>query len=254
MYEPGKILYAGGGGDPSSNLPHDADAAAPTATAETIDLTAGSPQWRSTDDMHFPRRHMNATILPDGKVLVTGGVSAGGFNTLSSAVHAAEVWDPATGHWTELASASRDRGYHSVALLLPDATVLAGSGGDADDPVTGAAYPAERNHEIYHPPYLFMGARPVISTAPDVVGYGQTFVVSSPNARQITDVRWIRLGSVTHAFNANQRANRLAFVTAEGQLTVTSPTGPTLAPPGHYLLFILNRNGVPSDGRVVRIQ
>jgi len=254
MYEAGKILYAGGGGDPSSNLPHDTDASAPTATAETIDLTAASPQWQSTDDMHFPRRHLNATILPDGQVLVTGGVSAGGFNTLSSAVHEAEAWNPATGHWTELASSVKDRGYHSVALLLPDATVLAGSGGNADDPTSGAAYPDERNHEIYHPPYLFKGARPVISAAPDVVGYGQTFTVSSPNAAQIAETRWIRLGSVTHAFNANQRANRLGFVAGQGQLTITSPAGPTLAPPGHYLLFILNRNGVPSDGKVLRIQ
>ena len=254
MYEPGKILYAGGGGDPSSNQPLDTDASAPTATAETIDLAAASPQWRSTDDMHFARRHLNATILPDGDVLVTGGVSAGGFNTLSSAVHAAEEWDPATGHWTELASALKDRGYHSVALLLPDATVLAGSGGDADDPISGVAYPAERNHEIYRPPYLFRGARPEISAAPDAVGYGQTFTVASPSARQIVAVRWIRLGSVTHAFNANQRANRLPFVPADGQIAITAPTSPRLAPPGHYLLFILNRNGVPSDGKVVRIQ
>jgi hypothetical protein len=254
MYEAGKILYAGGGGDPSSNLPHDTDASAPTATAETIDLTSAAPQWRSTDDMHFPRRHMNATILPDGKVLVTGGVSAGGFNTLSSAVHAAEVWDPATGHWTVLASAARDRGYHSVALLLPDATVLAGSGGDAEDPVTGAPFPAERNHEIYRPPYLFKGTRPVITNAPSVVGYAQAFTVASPNARQVTDVRWIRLGSVTHAFNANQRANRLAFVATDSTLSITPPANPNLAPPGHYLLFVLNRNGVPSHGQVVRIQ
>jgi galactose oxidase len=254
MYEPGKILYAGGGGDPSSNLPHDTDASAPTATAETIDLTSPAPQWRATADMHFPRRHLNATILPDGTVLVTGGVSAGGFNTLSSAVHAAEVWDPATGHWSVLASAAKDRGYHSVALLLPDATVLAGSGGDAEDPGTGAPFPTERNHEIYQPPYLFKGARPVITSAPSVVGYGQVFTVESPNARQITDVRWIRLGSVTHAFNANQRANRLAFVAAEGALGITAPVSPDLAPPGHYLLFVLNRNGVPSQGTVVRIQ
>ena len=240
MYEAGKILYAGGGGDPRSNLPHDADASSPTATAEIIDLNAPAPQWRSTDDMHSPRRRLNATILPDGRVLVTGGVSAGGLNPLSSAVHMAEEWDPATGHWTEFASAAKDRGYHSVALLLPDATVLAGSGGDADDPGTGLAYPAERNHEIYHPPYLFKGARPIFrgagagaagagagaggaAAAPSIVGYGQAFTVSTPNARQITEVRWIRLGSVAHAFNTNQRANRLDFTKGDNTLAVMAP-------------------------------
>jgi hypothetical protein len=141
-----------------------------------------------------------------------------------------------------------------VALLLPDATVLAGSGGDADDPNSGVAYPAERNHEIYRPPYLFKGARPVIVGSPGEVGYGQTFTVSTTNARQIVDVRWIRLGSVTHAFNANQRANRLDFGARDGALTITTPASPSLAPPGHYLLFILNRNGVPSNGKVIRIR
>jgi galactose oxidase-like protein len=254
MYEPGKILYAGGGGDPRSNEPHDTDAATPTATAETIDLNASAPQWQSTGDMHFARRHLNATILPDGRVLVTGGVSAGGFNTLASAVHAAEVWDPATGQWTELAAAARDRGYHSVALLLPDATVLAGSGGDAEDPGSKAPYPAERNHEIYRPPYLYKGARPIITGSPGSVGYGQTFTVTSPNSSQIVAVRWIRLGSVTHAFNANQRANTLEFTRGSGSLAVDAPASPNLAPPGHYLLFILNRNGVPSEGKVVGIR
>ena len=75
---------------------------APTETAEIIDINTnvGSPHWTSTDPMHFPRRHLNATVLPNGQVLVTGGTSAGGFNTLSGAVHAAEAWDPTSGHWT----------------------------------------------------------------------------------------------------------------------------------------------------------
>jgi galactose oxidase len=67
-------------------------------------------------------------------------------------------------------------------------------------------------------------------------------------------VRWIRLGSVTHAFDANQRANALTFTRASGQVRVTAPANARRAPPGHYLLFLLNRNGVPSAGRVVRVQ
>jgi Glyoxal oxidase N-terminus. len=131
MYETGKILYAGGGGylqwgSPDPKFPD------PTPTAEIIDLNnLTTPHWVSTDPMHFARRHLNATILPDGQVLVTGGTSAGGFNTLAGAVHAAEVWDPTTGHWTQLASNAIDRAYHSVSLLLPDGTVLHGGSGDA---------------------------------------------------------------------------------------------------------------------------
>src|SRR5437899_3290584 len=81
MYEPGKNLYAGGGEDP------------PTNTAEVIDVTDASPDWRYTGSMAYARRHMNATILPTGDVLVTGGTSAPGFNNFAGAVHVAELWN-----------------------------------------------------------------------------------------------------------------------------------------------------------------
>jgi hypothetical protein len=254
MYETGKILYAGGGGYLQWSSP-DPKAAAPTATAETIDLNSASPQWASTDAMHFARRHLNATILPDGQVLVTGGTSAGGFNTLSGAVHAAEVWDPKTGHWTQLASNAIDRAYHSVSLLLPDGTVLHGASGDAAVPGSTDQYPRQTNSEIFRPPYLFKGTRPTITSLSQTsVGYGQKFTVNTPNGLQVTDVRWIRLGSVTHAFDANQRANTLSFTKTASAVKVTAPTTGKRAPPGHYLVFILNRNGVPSVGKVIKVQ
>jgi Domain of unknown function (DUF1929)/Kelch motif len=205
--------------------------------------------------MNFARRHLNATILPNGQVLVTGGTSAGGFNTLSGAVHAAEVWDPKTGHWTQLASNAIDRAYHSVSLLLPDGTVLHGGSGDAQAPGSGDLYPRQTNSEIFRPPYLFKGARPTITSLSQTsVGYGQKFTVNTPNGLQITDVRWIRLGSVTHAFDANQRANTLSFTRTATTVKVTAPTNGKLAPPGHYLVFVLNRNGVPSVGKVIKVQ
>jgi galactose oxidase len=254
MYETGKILYVGGGGDLNRSTT-DPKSSAPTATAETIDLNLTAPTWRSTAPMHFARRQLNATILPDGKVLVTGGTSAGGFNTLSGAVRAAEVWNPQTGAWTQLAGNSVDRAYHSVSLLLPDGTVLHGASGDANVPLTTQPYPAQRNHEIFRPPYLFKGARPTVtSLSKTTVGYGETFTVTTAAAAQITKVRWIRLGSVTHAFDANQRANTLTFSRGSGIVRVTTPSNARQAPPGHYLLFLLNRNGVPSTGRIVRVR
>jgi hypothetical protein len=258
MYEPGKILYAGGGGHTGWGQSPDPDATQPTATAEIIDLNHGSPAWQNTGPMSVRRRHLNSTILPDGQVLITGGTQGGGFVDFSeaNAVKAAEVWNPATGQWTTLASNSVVRVYHSVSLLLPDATVLHGASGNAQAIQGGnlVDIPDEANHEIFSPPYLFKGARPTIASAPSTVGYGQTFTVATPNAAQITDVRWIRLGSVTHAFDMNQRANTLTFTRTSTGVDVTAPASPNLAPPGHYQLFILNRNGVPSTGKVVRIQ
>jgi len=248
MYDTGKILYVGGGGD--LNWPtNDPKAPAPTATAETINLIGIGPHWTSAASMHYPRRHLNATILPDGMVLVTGGTSGGGFNDLSASVHAAEVWDPQTNRWTELASNSINRAYHSVSLLLPDGSVLHGASSDA------AGYPRQPSHELFHPPYLYKGARPTItSLSKSTLTYGEILTVTTPYAAQITDVRWIRLGSVTHAFDASQRANTLKFARASGQVRVTMPLNGRQAPPGHYILFLLNRNRVPSAGTMVQVR
>jgi hypothetical protein len=141
------------------------------------------------------------------------------------------------------------RGYHSIALLLPDARVLIAGGGHPDPP--GGA--AQENAEIYSPPYLFKGPRPTITTAPSQLVYGQPVSVQTPDAQSITGVTLIRLGSVTHAFNQNQRIVRLPFTAAPGSLSVTVPSNTNVAPPGHYMLFLLNNNGVPSVARIVQL-
>jgi galactose oxidase len=234
MYRPGKILYAGGGRT--------------TNTAETIDLNEAKPIWRWTGSMAYARRHLNATILPDGTVLVTGGTSGTGFSDEALAVHAAELWDPNTGTWTTLASNAVDRVYHSTTLLLRDGRVLHTGSGDAA---------GNTNHfdaEIFSPPYLFNGSRPSTTKGPSTVNYGEVFFVGTLDPAAIARVTWVRLGSVTHAFDSNQRFNELSFTPTTGGLNVTAPASPNLAPPGHYLLFVLNGKGVPSTGRIIRIK
>jgi galactose oxidase len=266
MYDVGKILYVGGGGMKNwggGDWP-DFKSDKPTETAEIINLNDASPTWQSTGSMAFARRHMNATILPDGQVLATGGTRGGGTSILvnidpSLAVHEAELWNPGTGQWTTLSANDRNhmRLYHSVAMLLPDGTVLTGSSGDAMTVAPNGSLipvPPERNHEIFSPPYLFKGSRPKITAAPATVSYGQTFSVATPNAGQVTAVRWIRLGSVTHAFDSGARANTLSFTRTSTGVDVDAPGRPELAPPGFYLVFILNRNGVPSEGKIVQVQ
>jgi hypothetical protein len=234
MYDVGKILYVGGGRT--------------TNTAEIINLNQASPAWRWTGSMAFQRRHHTANVLPTGEVLVTGGSSGTGFNDFSLGVHAAEIWNPATGAWKTLASNAVNRTYHSTSLLLPDGRVLhAGSGG-------AAGVPDETNAELFSPPYLFKGARPTISSAPAVVRYRVNFKVTTPQAAAITKVTLIRLGSVTHGHDMNQRFQRLSFVKGSGTLTVTAPTNRNITPPGHYMLFILNGNGVPSKAKIVQVQ
>jgi Domain of unknown function (DUF1929) len=233
MYDDGKILYAGGGYT--------------TPTAEIINLHDPSPAWRWTDPMAFARRHLNLTVLPTGEVLATGGVAGTTFNDISTGVHAAEVWDPTSGHWTTLASDAITRGYHATSLLLPDGRVLHGGSGD------GAGAPNQRNAEIFSPPYLFRGARPTITGAPSELSYASTFRLETPDAASITHVSFIRLGAVTHAFDQGQRFQRLPFSVDGDDLLVTAPPSGDRAPPGYYLVFILNAADVPSVGKIVRI-
>jgi hypothetical protein len=228
LYDDGKVLIVGGG-DP------------PTNTAEVIDLNASTPAWRSVTPMTYNRRQINATLLPDGTVLVTGGGSLSGFDNAAGAVYAGELWDPVAETWTTVASFTKYRGYHSFALLLPDGRVLSG-GGDGN-----------QSAEVYSPGYLFKGVRPVITSAPSIVTYGQPFFVGTTDAAQISRVSLMRLSSVTHAFNMEQRINRLAFSPATGGLNVVGPTNANLSPPGYYMLFILNGSGAPSVATIVRV-
>jgi hypothetical protein len=243
MYDAGKILVVGGG-------------TTPTNTAEMIDLNVANT-WNFVGSMSVARRQVNATLLADGKVLVTGGTNATGFNSAptTSAVLAAELWDPANpGQWKQLASMTHHRLYHSTALLLPDARVLSvGSGQPAASGLTD-----DYTAEIYSPPYLFNtdgtpASRPVITSAPGSVGYNQPFTVKTTSAAGITKVTLIRLSTVTHSFNQNQRMNVLSFTRGSTSISVTPPLNANLAPPGHYMLFIVNGNGVPSVSKIVRL-
>ena len=174
MYESGKILLVGGG-DP------------PTNTAEIIDLNAPSPAWQNTGSMSTARRQANATVLPDGKVLISGGSSGPGNDNANFPVYATEMWDPSTGVFTPTAPISVYRGYHSTAVLLLDGRVPSAAGDVG---------------EIYSPPYLFKGARPTLSSAPTSATWGQTFFVGTPDATSIMQVSLIRLSSVTHTFKS----------------------------------------------------
>ena len=243
MYAPGKILYAGGG-DP------------PTSSAEVINLNQVSPTWRSVAGMQFARRQMNATILADGQVLVTNGTSGPGVNDVTSPVYEAELWNPATESWSTMAAAAVPRMYHSTALLLPDARVLTSGSGEGG----GVSYASsEFSGEVFSPPYLFnpdgtLAHRPAITSAPAKLTYGQTFTVGTPDAGSVSRGTLIRLSSVTHAFNQSQLIFPLSFsATGPTTLRAAGPRNGRLAPPGPYMLFLVNGKGVPSRARMVTV-
>jgi hypothetical protein len=239
-----KVVYFGGGG--SSNCPTNL----PQRTGEIIDLAAASPAWTAITPMSIGRRQTTAVILADGTVLVTGGSSQCGFTNEAGAVFAAELWNPnpaPTGSWTTMANASVVRVYHSTTVLLPDGRVLSTGSGD------GGGVTQQYSYEIFSPPYLFKGARPTYNLGSNSIHFGAPFTVTTPNASSIGKVTLIRLASSTHAMDMGERLNTLSFqAAADGQsLTVTPPASGKLAPPGPYMLFIINTNGVPSTAQTV---
>ena len=220
--------------------------------------------------MHFRRRQHNATLLPDGTILVTGGTQGDqgqpgepepGFNDLriGQPIRSAELWNPTTGKWTRLAKASFDRCYHSTAILLPDATVLSAGGGEyrpTGNPMKeNDRKDSHLNAQVFSPPYLFRGPRPAISSAPKTLRYGQpAFQVATPQVGDVAKISMIAPSSVTHSWNAGQRITFLDFSVEGGQLKVNAPTDPNDTPPGFYMLFLLSNQGVPSTATFVKLE
>jgi hypothetical protein len=275
----GKVLMVGGTNNTGGAILND---------AEVVDLSNPSPFWRSVTPMTYRRKYHNATLLPDGKVLVTGGTQCQGTNNIACPEGAAtrpELWNPQTETWSVMAPnpSGIPRVYHSVGILLPDARVLVGGGGlpaaggetvPSDPPggpnvqcfdgqhasITQACRVfGHKDVEIFSPPYLFTpsgtpAARPSISSAPASVLLGQVFGVGTSSASQTSSVVLVRLPSETHGFNFDQRRVVLNFqATSSTNLNVTMPGDARQCPPGYYMLFIFNSSGVPSVASMVRV-
>jgi fibronectin type 3 domain-containing protein len=238
-YAPNLFMKAGSAADGGNT-------GASSNTAFTLDMSKPSPTWQPTGNMAFPRSFVNLTSLPDGTVLATGGDTTKTGASNANGVLQAELWDPATGNWSTMASMGVARLYHSTALLLPDGRVFeSGSGGDV-------GVPDQKNYQIYSPPYLFKGARPTISSVPSTVSYGARTFVGTPDGANISKVMLIRTGSVTHSFDQNGRAVPLSFTNTTGGLNIQMPSNGNTAPPGYYMLFIVSSSGVPSVASMVR--
>lgn len=233
MLTPGRILQCGGN----------------SADCSTIDINGPRPVGLATGRLSSDRHWVNLTLLPDGKVLATGG-GGSEFGGLEGTNNSTEIWNPATGNWTVGPAGVHPRLYHSVAMLLPDASVLI-SGGGAPGPVTNL------NAEIYRPPYLFdndsPARRPTIVSAPAVVNPGDDTLVRVGAGSDVAGAVLIKTGSVTHSFNFEQRRIPLAFTRSGDDLNLRIPSSGADVTPGFYMLFVLDSRGVPSVARILRV-
>ena len=263
-YDESKILIGGGvlGQTPSTVL------ATPLSEIVTIDGEDNVSSER-TADMLNSRWFSSAVVLPDGKVAAFNGanideVLVPGPNI---PIRQAELFDPATGEWTALATSGRDRTYHNSAVLLPDARVLVGGhspipAGNLTHRDLGAPFAnndKDPSFEVYSPPYLFRGPRPSIAYAPAGVKWGTSFPVRLGGAYDGGDVHSVvlsRLPDQTHTLDADQRNVELAFSGSGRTITVKAPPNGEVAPPGPYYLFVNRKSAkgpIPSVAKVVTV-
>ncbi|RNF82024.1 galactose oxidase-like domain-containing protein [Montanilutibacter psychrotolerans] len=240
MFRPGRILQVGGGYDLMSASPQ----------ARVIDIRPATPVVTSVAPPLHRRHWATSTMLPDGRVFLSGGSTADN-NPINGVAYTSELYDPVANTWSAGATAQRMRLYHSAALLLPDASVLT-LGGGANGPQLNL------NAEIYYPGYLFNAdgtpaARPAIASAPMTSDPGQTIAITTPDAAAIARVTLIKTGAVTHSFDMDQRFIELPFTVAGNELQASLPANAFETPPGFYMVFVVNGQGVPSEAAMLRV-
>ena len=178
MYRLGKIIKCG------TSTNSDPPVFPSAATTYVLDMNQPTPAWRQTASMKFPRAYHCLAVLPDGNVLVTGGGTTTASADLKDGVYTPELWSPSSETWTTMAPMQVPRLYHGGAVLLPDGRVLVSGGGRE----TGIGNPDpvdQLNAQIYSPPYLFKGPRPVITSAPGTIQYGTSFPVSTLDGARV---------------------------------------------------------------------
>ena len=218
-------------------------AAKATNSAELIDFGEPVPRWKAIESPKGARVNGAAVVLPDGNVLALSGNTAGRWD---DPVLECEVYNPDTGKWTQVAPMSVARGYHATAILLPDGKVLSAGTTPLGELVLEL--------EVYSPYYLFKGARPVIDSVNDTLEYDKPFEVNYTHTGRITRMALISPGSMTHSFDMHQRYIELQFSEAgTGMLKAVAPPDEHVAPPGHYMLFLISEDGVPSVAKFVRL-
>jgi len=231
----------------------------PFSNITTVDTTKGDAiATKATGNLNHPRWYSSAVQLPDGTVAAFSGADRDEVASPGTEipVQQAELFDPATGKWTAAAMQGHPRTYHNTAVLLPDGRVLVG--GHAPIPflytknmdLPGPFAPNHRDpsFEIFSPPYLFRGARPTITAAPNSIGWGHTITIATPDGERIDHAVLVRNTSLTHLVDGDQRTVVLPVISrTPGTVTLAEPPNSSIAPAGPYLLFL---DGTSAKGLV----
>jgi hypothetical protein len=243
-----RVMLIGGGPD---GKPDKTDA---IENVDIVNFNAANPQFVAAQPLCLPRLHLNSVLLPDRTVFVTGGSLKQEDAPLARLQ--SEIYDPVQDQWTLTAACTVPRLYHSTALLLPDGRVVtAGGNPEGGTHVQWDQDPDEEMRlEIFSPPYLFHGPRPTIAAAPVEWKYGQTVDINSSDAGALRFVSLVRNCITTHSYDSNQRLVDAPIVTQHNQIvSVKITANQNLAPPGWYMLFLVNNAGVPSIAQWIHL-
>jgi hypothetical protein len=248
-----KIMLIGGS---ISMHPEKNDDAVTIPEMLTIDLAdpSNSSGWEEKPG-HLKRFLCDSVILPDGKILVTNGSEKGTADHNQIAVMKIELYDPENETWQIIGKLKKPRLYHSTAILMPDASVLvAGSTGhDFTRAIFNPKQHFEQEIETIEPPYFTSNSRPIILNSVRLIAYDSSFQITT-DSKNISKVSLIRMSSTTHNNNMDQRCLFLNILDkTDNTITLQSPKNGSWAPPGYYLLFVVNDHGIPSVGESVKV-
>ncbi|MGH9990330.1 MAG: galactose oxidase-like domain-containing protein, partial [Nitrososphaera sp.] len=237
--EKGKILVCGGSNTSGENATTVAQILTPNPSTNYTTFT-----FQTISPCKFGRRHAPNAYLPNGNLIFFGGTNFQ--NASSGAYKNAEIFDPAAKSWTVVSGMNVPRIYHSTGILLRDGRVwLAGSSYSKSN--------WELRSEFFVPSY-YNATRPTISSNPTVGNYGGTINIPTPNAADIQKVSLIRHSTFTHGFNSDLRFIWLQIRSkGSSSVTVSAPVNAKIAPPGYYMIHVLNSAGVPSRARIIKI-
>ena len=229
-------------------------AATPHATTERLDLDDAIPTWTFGPTLNYGRAYPNTIILPDRTLATIGG----GVRPYSSVGRKMELLAPGASQWTLGPKQDEDRAYHSTALLLPDGRVM--SGGDDFSPTTDGTRQGsspDDTIELYSPPYLYKGGtRPAITSGATRLAWNEAFSVgfTADASRPVSTAVLVAPGASTHGVDMHQRLVPLTVTgSSANTLQLLAPPNPNVAPPGRYMLFVLDSAGVPSIARWVAL-
>lgn len=242
-----KVLLIGGAGSNSPGI----DAPA-TNTVEKIDFNERNLRWQQISSMSHRRVMPDSVILPDQTLFVVNGSGKGRSDQAVDPVMEPEIFNPFTEKWIKAQPMTIPRLYHATALLLSDGSVLTtGTDGEWNKPPFNKD---QKNLELFRPWYFFASSRPEITNLTEEIHYNEKFKIRYFHDKDISKVIIIKPSSVTHSINTEQRLVELELSSkSSNELEITSPPSGMIAPPGYYMLFLIDKEEVPSKSKFIRI-